>query len=45
MWSCGPVLPTSLVDLLEKTAEEAKEVAKEEEEQEIDYEELLSEDE
>ena len=25
VWSCGPVLPTSLIDLLEKTAEQAKE--------------------
>jgi len=45
LWSCGPVLLPSLIDLLEKTAEEVKEVAEEEEEQEIDYEELLSYDE
>ena len=42
MWSCGPVLPTSIVDLLEKTAEEAAEVGEQEEGQEIDYEEILS---
>ena len=45
MWSCGPVLPPSLIDLLEKTAEEAEEVGEEEEGQEVDYEELLSDDE
>jgi len=45
VWSCGPVLPPSLIDLLEQTAEEAEKVAKEEEEQEIDYEELHSDDE
>ena len=28
VWSCGPVLPTSLIGLIEKTAEEAKEVQK-----------------
>ena len=32
MWSCGPVLPTSLIALLDKTAEE---VAEEEEEQKL----------
>ena len=45
VWSCGPVLPASLVDLLEKTAEEAEEVGEQAEGQEIDYEELLSDDE
>ena len=44
MWSCGPILPPSLVDLLEKTAEEMEDVA-DEEGQEIEYEELLSDDE
>ena len=43
MWSCTQ--PPSLVDLLEKTAEEAEEVGEQEEGQEIDYEELLSDDE
>lgn len=38
MWSCTSHF---LIDLLEKTAEEVEEVAKEEGEQEIDYEELL----
>ena len=45
VWSCGPVLSPSLIDFLEKTAEEAKEVGEEEEGQETDYEELLSDDE
>ena len=40
MWSCGPVLPPSLVDLLEKTAEEVADVGEQEKEQEIDYEEI-----
>ena len=44
VWSCGPILPPSLVDLLEKTAEEMEDVA-DEEGQEIEYEELLSDDE
>ena len=44
VWSCGPILPPSLVDLLEKTAEEMEDVA-DEEAQEIEYEELLSDDE
>ena len=44
VWSCGPVLPTSLIDLPDEAAEEADEVAEEEEEQEIDYEILLSDD-
>ena len=35
MWSCGPVLPTSLIALLDKTAEEAEEIAEEEEEQKL----------
>ena len=39
VWSCP-----SLVDLLEKTTEEAEEDREEEEEQEIDYDELLSDD-
>ena len=45
VWSCGSVLPPSLVDLLEKTAEEAVEVGEQEHGQEIDYEEILSDDE
>ena len=42
MWSCGPILPTSLIDLLEKTAEEMDGDGEEDEEQEIDYEDLLN---
>jgi len=42
MWPCTS---PSLIDLLEKTTKEAEEFAEEEEEQEIDYEELLSDDE
>ena len=44
VWSCGSILPPSLVDLLEKTAEEMEDVT-DEEGQEIEYEELLSDDE
>ena len=44
VWSCGSILPSSLVDLLEKTAEEMEDVT-DEEGQEIEYEELLSDDE
>lgn len=46
VWSCGPVLPPSLIDLNEKTTEEVEEGEEEEEEQEqeIDYEELLNDD-
>ena len=40
VWSCGPILPPSLIDLLEKTAEEVEE-GEEEEEHEIDYDELF----
>lgn len=39
MRSC--TVPPYLIDLLEKTAEEAEEVGEEEEGQEVDYEELL----
>ena len=42
MWSCGPILPTSLIDLLEKTVEEMDGDGEEDEEQEIDYEDLLN---
>jgi len=45
VWSSGLVLSPSLIDLLEQTAEEAEKVAKDVEEQEIDYEELHSDDE
>ena len=43
MWSCGPILPPSLIDLVEKTVEEVEE--EEEEEEEIDYDEVLNDDE
>ena len=33
MWSCGPILPPSLIDLMKKVEEE--------EDEEIDYDELL----
>ena len=42
VWSCGPILPTSLIDLLEKTVEEMDGDGEEDEEQEIDYEDLLN---
>ena len=38
VWSCGPILPTSLVDLLEETVEEMD--GEENEEQYIDYEDM-----
>ena len=41
MWSCGPILPTSLTDLLEETVEEMDGDGEEDEEQEIDYEDPL----
>ena len=44
VWSCGPILPLSLIDLLEKTAQEVAEDEEAEEEQEIDYDELLNDD-
>ena len=44
MWSCGPLLPPSLIDLLEKTAEELEEDEEEEVEEEIYYNELLNDD-
>ncbi|XP_063959228.1 uncharacterized protein LOC135154916 [Lytechinus pictus] len=39
IWSCGPILPPSLIDLLESTINEVED--DEEEEEEIDYDELL----
>jgi len=41
VWSYGPILPTSLTDLLEETVEEMDGDGEEDEEQEIDYEDLL----
>ena len=43
VWSSGLVLPPSLVDLLQKTVEEAE--VEQEDGQEIDFEELLTDDE
>ena len=43
VWSCGPILPPSLIDWVEKTVEEVEE--EEEEEEEIDYDEVLNDDE
>ena len=42
VWSCGPVLPTSLIDLLEKTVCDIED--NKEEEQEIDYDDNFNED-
>jgi len=42
VWSNGPILPPSLIDLLEKTAEEMED--EDEEEQEIDYDDLNDDD-
>lgn len=46
VWSCGPVLPPSLIDLLEETTEEVEgnEEDKEDEFEEIDYDDLFSDD-
>ena len=44
VWSCDPILPTSLIDLLEKTREEPLE-EEEDDEQEIDYDEIPIDDE
>ena len=41
VWSCGPILLPSLIDLLEKTADEVED---EEVDQDIDYKELLNDD-
>ncbi|KAK3700755.1 hypothetical protein QZH41_010937 [Actinostola sp. cb2023] len=41
VWSCGPILPLSLIDLLEKTAEDVDE---EGDEQDVDYDEFFSDD-
>jgi hypothetical protein len=44
-WSqCGPVLPPSLIDLLEKTVEEVEEDDEDEDDDEIDYDDLLVDD-
>ena len=45
VWSCGPILPLSLINLLPKTVEEMEEAGAEEQEQEIDFDEVLDDDE
>ena len=49
IWSCGPVLPPSLIDLVEQTSEELEQcdddIEGEQSDQECDFEELLSENE
>ena len=46
VWSCGPVLPPTLIDLVEKTTEQMEqcddEIEEEQSYQDSDYEELLS---
>lgn len=42
MWSCGPILPPSLVDLLDNTNEGLHEDEEEEREEEIDFDELFN---
>ncbi|KAG1666825.1 PIN2/TERF1-interacting telomerase inhibitor 1 [Nymphon striatum] len=48
VWSCGPVLPPTMIDLVEKTTEEMEQcdddIEEEQSEQDSDYEELLNED-
>ncbi|KAG1685366.1 hypothetical protein GQR58_009094 [Nymphon striatum] len=45
VWSCGPVLPPTMIDLVEKTTEEMEQcdddIEEEQSEQDSDYEELL----
>ncbi|KAG1660362.1 UDP-glucuronosyltransferase 2B33 [Nymphon striatum] len=46
VWSCGPVLPPTMIDLVEKTTEKMEQcdddIEEEQSEQDSDYEELLS---
>ena len=46
VWSCGPVLPPTLIDLVKKTTEEMEQcdddIEEEQSSQDSDYEELLS---
>ena len=37
IWSAGPILPSSLIDLIEKTANEVEDVVEIEEQSLIDY--------
>ena len=43
VWSCGPILPPSLIDLLEETVQEIEN--HKEDEDDLDYEELFNDDE
>ena len=45
VWSCSLILPLSLIIFLSKTVEEMEEAGTEEQEQEIDYDEVLDDDE
>ena len=42
VWSCGPVLPSSLIDLVEKAAEDVNQCEDIEHEQDSDHEQYLS---
>ena len=44
IWSCGPILPSVLIDLIEKTIKEVEE-DEHQEESEIDYDDYYSDDE
>ena len=43
-WACGPILPSSLVDLLETTIQEVENQNEREDEAEIDYDEIFEDD-
>ena len=45
VWSCGPILPPSLIDLLEETVQEIENHNEDEDEDDLDYEELFNDDE
>ena len=45
VWSCGPILHISLINLLPKTFEEMEEAGAEEQEQELEYDVVLDDDE
>ncbi len=42
VWSCGPILPPSLIDLLETTVDELEEGEEGEIEEDIGYDEIFS---
>ena len=44
IWSAGPILHSSLIDLIEKTANEVEDVVEIEEQSLIDYKELFNDD-